>query len=422
MTRVWLISLTLLLLTAGGAFGNPLTLQNALAKASAASRALRIVGLEENVAAEAIGISRSGYLPRVDFQGGYTALQAPQAIAAPQGTFETQQDNFGYFSLSLYQTLYDFGRTAARTTRSKAVHDAVQFDYQSQQQEIFLQTVAAYFRILQGQKLVEAANQEAAQMADHLRLANNLYEQGIVTRNDLLQAEVRLAGSRQRSLDIANRLDNAWLVLNDILGEPSEHRRELVEGSGFDQLELEKPAPDAVMNRAELLAQRKLVESGEAEISETRSSFYPEFFTRLGIDYIENSRVKEQAIMAVTVGLKVNLFEGYATTARYRQAFQKNSRNQEKLHQLKADLMLEYRMAINDAKVAARRISVVETAIRQGEENLRINKDRYEEQVGTATDVIDAQTLLTQIRSDYYQAAFDYQVAVARVKRAKGEL
>ena len=42
--------------------------------------------------------------------------------------------------------------------------------------------------------------------------------------------------------------------------------------------------------------------------------------------------------------------------------------------------------------------------------------------MGTATDVIDAQTLLTQIRTEYYQALFDYQVALARVKRALGTL
>ncbi|MDO8786137.1 MAG: TolC family protein, partial [Syntrophales bacterium] len=68
------------------------------------------------------------------------------------------------------------------------------------------------------------------------------------------------------------------------------------------------------------------------------------------------------------------------------------------------------------------RIRVTEKAIEQGEENLRITRDRYQNLVGTATDVIDAQTLLTQIRADNYRAGFDYQVAIARVKRAMGEL
>ncbi len=98
------------------------------------------------------------------------------------------------------------------------------------------------------------------------------------------------------------------------------------------------------------------------------------------------------------------------------------SRNEDILRQLEAELMLEYQTAANDAGVASERIAVTEQAIRQGEENLRINKDRYQEQVGTATDVIDAQTLLTQTRTDYLRAVFDYQVAIARVKQALGQL
>ena len=83
---------------------------------------------------------------------------------------------------------------------------------------------------------------------------------------------------------------------------------------------------------------------------------------------------------------------------------------------------MELATARNDLKVAAARIKVAEKAIAQGVENLRITRDRYQEKVGSATEVVDAQTLLTQIRTDYYLSIFDYQVAAARVKRATGDL
>jgi outer membrane protein len=260
------------------------------------------------------------------------------------------------------------------------------------------------------------------QMADHLRVAQNLFEQGAVTRNDLLQAEVRLASSKQRRLEVANRLDNAWLGFNNLIGEPPEYRQMLIEETKIDLAELNKPAAEAISGRAEIQAQRKLLEGSELEVKETRSGYYPELFARAGLDYVQNDKVREQAIMAATVGFKINLFDGYATTARLRQAVNNRSRTAERLRQLESDLALEYRTAVNDAKVAAERIAVMEASIRQGEENLRINKDRYQEQVGTATNVIDAQTLLTQIRTEHYQAIFDYEVALARVKRARGEL
>ena len=49
---------------------------------------------------------------------------------------------------------------------------------------------------------------------------------------------------------------------------------------------------------------------------------------------------------------------------------------------------------------------MTQTAVTQGQENMRLNEERYKEQVGTATDVIDAETLLTRTRVNYYTALY----------------
>ena len=409
-------------LGAAGATAAPLTISDALGNAAKGNPALKVAASDPRLAQEGIRLNRSTYLPRVDVQGGYTAQQAPQSISVPQGSFETQQADYGFFNLAIYQTLYDFGRTSSRYERAKVTKEAADLGYRGQEEDTFLQVVTAYYRILQGQKLLQSAREEVTQMTDHMRVAQNLFEQGVVTRNDLLQAEVRLASSSQRRLDYANRLENAWLTLNHLMGESPDFRAELAAESSSEVARLDVPAEEAVAGRPELKAQKKVVEGNELAVTESKSDFYPELFARLSMDYVENDKVKEQAIMAATVGLKINIFDGYASSSRLKQAVINRSRANDRLRELEAQLALEYRTAVNDARVAAERIGVTETSIRQGEENLRINKDRYQEQVGTATDVIDAQTLLTQIRTENYQAMFDYQVALARVKHARGEL
>jgi len=414
--------LFLLLAATVTAYAAPLTLTDALAKRAAGSRTLKMVALDEQIAGDNVRASRSTFFPRIDIQGGYTAQQAPQAIAMPQGSFETQQADYAFLALSLNQTIYDFGRAAARVSHAEAGREAARFSYKIEEQELFLRTVTSYFRILKEQKFLDAADEESKQMQDHLRVARNLFEQGVATRNDLLQAGVRLASSSQRLLESANRLENCWLDFNNQLGESPDFRAELQEGTTIDLAALERPADEVVTTRAELLLQQKSIDAADSAVREARTGYYPELYARLGLDYVQNEKMKEQAIYSATVGLKMNLFDGFATTSRYRQAVKNRSRNEERLLQLKSDLALEYRIAVNDVKVARQRIAVTEAAIRQGEENLRINRDRYAEKVGTATDVIDAQTLLTQTRVDYYTALYDYQVALARVKKARGEL
>ncbi|RII25183.1 MAG: TolC family protein [Geobacter sp.] len=423
MNRILRVIATGLLIPAAFAQAETLTLKTCLTAARQSNNTLKVAAYDQRIAAEGERIARSGYLPRVDLQGGYTAQFDPQSIDLGGGrTVATQDADYAFAGLGIYQTLYDFGRTDARSGHARAMREAAEFTYSGYEQDVFLQVVTSYFGILQAQKLMQSAEDEVVQMTDHLRVAQNLYEQGVVTRNDLLQAEVRLAGSQQYRLASANRLDNAWLQLNYLMDRKPDFRADLDESAGLPT----PPATDSgelsLANRAEIKALEKAVEGSEFDIQESKGGYYPEVYAKAGMDYLQNSHVKEQTILGATVGLRINLFDGLATTGRYRQAVATRSKNEEALRQLKAIIELEYRTAVNDARVAFERIKVAETSIRQGEENLRINKDRYQAQVGTATDVIDAQTLLTQTRTDYYRSMFDYQIAFARVKKALGEL
>ncbi len=410
-----LASLTL----AAAALAEPLTVADCLKRAAEKNSTLAVARHDEKIALERVTVAGSTYLPRVDLQGGYTSQLEPQAVRFGAITQETQQANYPFASLDINQTVYDFGRTKERrraaTLQQEAFHEA----YRAVEQDLFLQVVQAYYGILEQQQLLRSADDEIRQREDHLRVARVLFEQGVVTRNDVLQAEVKLAASRQQRLTVASAITNTWLALNRLTGQPADSRAELSES-------VETTPPDAreesVSGRAELVAQQKLVEAGTAAVRESRSNYAPELFLNLSLDYLQNDKAREQTIMAATVGLKLNLFDGLATTARYRQSVQQLEQEKDRLRSLDEAVRLELATARNDLKVAAERIEVARQAITQSDENLRINKDRYQAQVGTATEVIDAQTLSTQTRTDLYRAVFDRQVAAARVRRALGQL
>ncbi len=423
MYKTVCIAAVLTMLSFGVAHAAPLTLRDCLTRAAAANTVLKVAAHDEKIAAENIKIAESGYLPRVDFQAGYVAQQSPQSVKIGPESIPTQQADFAFANLSIYQTLYDFGRTAARRDQASLTREAILHGYRGQEQDVFLQVVQAYYGILEGKKLLFTAEEEVKQATDHQRVAQTLYEQGVVTRNDLLQAQVKLANSKQRRLAAANNVENGWLYLNFLTGQPAGFRGELEEPATREEAtDLDMMMEIALRKRPEIAALKKSIQADEASVKESKSNYYPELFAKLALDYTQNDKVEEQGIMSATVGFKINLFDGLATTSRQRQAVKVKSRDEERLNSLAANIRLELQTALNDLNVAGERIAVTEKAIRQSEENLRINNDRYLEKVGTATEVIDAQTLLTQTRTEYFSAVFDYQVAAARVKRAIGEL
>lgn len=77
------------------------------------------------------------------------------------------------------------------------------------------------------------------------------------------------------------------------------------------------------------------------------------------------------------------------------------------------EIKLEVEKYILDLKTARERITVTKDAVGQAEENLRINRVRYGEGVGTATEVLDAVTLLTIAETNFYKSLYDFRRAEA---------
>ncbi len=401
----------------------PLTLQECLQKAETNSPILKAAGWDTRVAQENARIAVSAYLPRVDAQAGYTMQLEPQAVKMGGITAETQEPDFAFAGISAQYTIYDFGRRDSRVRQAGATVSAADQLFANRRSDLSLQIIESYYGILEAGKLLQAAGDEVAQVEEHRRVAKVLYEEGAVTRNDVLQAEVRLASTRQKQLSLRNRRENIWLQLNFLTGSQPGYRTDLDESIPISTGNRVQTSTDSALSlRHDLKALRHNLEASEAEVTESRSAFYPELFSRLALDYVQNNKVREQAIMSATVGIKVNLFDGFATSATRDRAVRNRSRIQDTIRLAEQQALLEINSADNDASVARERIGVAEVAIRQSEENLRINRERYKERVGTATEVLDAQTLLTQARTDYYRALYDHQTATARLKRALGEL
>lgn len=418
LLRNWLAGCTCLLLAPTVLLAEQLTLPQCLTLAQKNNPYIKAARMDIDTARETAALVDSSIYPRIDLQGGYTTQLEPQAMKVMGQEMENQQADYAFAGVKIDYLLYDFGkRSASRQAASTAI-EAVAKAVTQKEQDLLLDVTETYYRILEGQQLAEAAQEELQTMAAHRDVAQALFDAGSVTRNDLLQAEVQLAGSRQKLLGVNNQIKNLRLKLLFLTGLPKD-----------DGFKLAAPPEDdftvdteqhSLEKRPDLQALQHSIAVAEQEAKESRTAFYPELFTRFSLDYLQNNKLREQAIYAATIGLRFNLFDGFATSAAERKAVVKRSRAMQQYKALDEQAHLEVQQAKNDLQVAYEQIAVSREAIRQGEENLRINRSRYEERVGTATDVLDAQSLLTRARTDYYSAVYQHRIAGARLQRALG--
>lgn len=111
--------------------------------------------------------------------------------------------------------------------------------------------------------------------------------------------------------------------------------------------------------------------------------------------------------------MSLNLFSGGSTRAGVLKIKQEKVKLLEQRDKLTDDIKLEVEKYMLDLKTARERISVTKDAVGQAEENLRIDRVRYSEGVGTATEVLDAVALLTIAETNLYRSVYDFKRAEA---------
>ncbi len=406
-----------------------LTLSEGLRLAKENNRLIKIAQRDESVSEQDTLIARAKMLPDINAAVDQTFLaRQPNAVFGQLIVPVSEKDFFSY-SLNIQQTLYDFRKNASHYEAAKVISNAKRLDEKRIRNLVALDFGLNYFDLLEAEKMVAVAEKEVERLESHLRDARNLYQEGVITKNDLLQAEVRISDAKQRLFTarnlravIASRLNNVLVrPLNTDVEVTDTYIKEL-KGLSTDILNLaiEKAWENAERQRPEIQIADETMRSLELERISKKADYYPKFFVRGSYDYIENRFQTPNGNLSLIVGLGINLFSGGSTRAEVQKIDFQKLRLLEERNNLIDGIKLEVQKYILDSKSARERIAVTKDAVEQAEENLRINRIKYEDGVGTATDVLDAVTLLTIAGTNYYRSIYDLSRAEAAVLYSMG--
>ena len=115
-----------------------------------------------------------------------------------------------------------------------------------------------------------------------------------------------------------------------------------------------------------------------------------------------------------------NIFDGGITRAQVNQADAALTRAQEVAAQTREQIQLDVQSAFLQLRAAEKNIATTQASVILGEENYKISQVRYAAGVGTNLDVMDASRKLTEARSNYFTALYNYNTAKASLDRYMG--
>jgi outer membrane protein TolC len=242
---------------------------------------------------------------------------------------------------------------------------------------------------------------------------------------DVLKAKVTLANARQNLINSNNGIKLAKSYFNNLLNRAMDKKVTLEDILSFEEINFDLPslAGEAFDNRPEIGEVESRLRMAEEGVKIARSNFFPQVMFIGNWDRQKGAEIPvgewEESWNAV-IQVNMDIWDWGENRNELRRAKAQHEQLRSSLTLLKNGIELEVHQAYLELLAAKERIKVQEQAIREAERNFRDTSLRFKEGIATNTDVLDAQTMLSQTRSDYYRALYDYNLALAALERAVG--
>ena len=326
-------------------------------------------------------------------------------------------------NLSLSMPLYTGGKNELNVAKAKDSVQASHLSLGRTEENIRLDTVLAYYDILEAEKIVKVNAEAVANYEEHLQNVQALYSAGSAPRVDVLRSEVELADARQALMQSENQRALAINALRNIIRLDAEVPLTLADDATYApvSMTLEECIALAPVRRKDLEKYRVAVEQAKKDIGIAKSDKLPSVSLSIGNGW-DKQVLPSDDNHSFTAGVSAswNLFDSNVTESNVKAAEIALEQAEFELAKQKDAAEYEVRDAYLSLREAEKRFGTTQVAVNKAEEDYFIAREKYRAGEGILLDVIDAQLALSTAKKNYIQATYDYVTYRAKLENATG--
>jgi len=378
---------------------------------------------------------KSQFLPQLKFNASYTRLSEvnPFFIIVPFSTNPVQisevlLNNYN-FRLSLQQQIFTGFRLNSLKNSGEYNVTSSEIEFDNEKNNIAAAVQSAFWNYYKSQLIKNIAEENLKQTEGHITDTKNFMKNGLATTSDLLKLEVQNSNAKLLLLDAVNNLNIARVTFNKSIGYNLNQNTEVKSGYPEIQIQefkLEDLISEAKSKRDDLKSLDYKLKSISENINAVKSPFYPSVY--LGANYYysnPNLRIqppvdKFDGTWDASVTLSWDVWNWGYTSAQITQAEQTLVQSKINLTQLNESIEYEVNQNYLNLKYLKEKIEVSKKTIEQAEENYRVNIEKYNVQLATSTDIVDAETSLFLAKTNYTNALTDYRIALVKLYKSVG--
>ncbi|GAB4433440.1 MAG: TolC family protein [bacterium] len=288
-------------------------------------------------------------------------------------------------------------------------------DYERFQEEIAFQVFKGYINVIKSKAFKQTAEKSLEEAKEVYRIAKVRAETGTGLKSDELRALVFLKDKESSLIKAENDLLVSKRALGLIVSkdEPIDVR----EG---DEVVLTLPEIDDVIakvleSRNDYLAKRFDVENSQKYYELQKSRFYPKVF--LSGSYYNDGRNlplgSDGTGYVVGLALRWDLFDKTRYDDEAKTKYQALMAR-EALKQFEKEVKFNVEVSYLKVEESKKRVEVAKEAVKEGEETFRLIKLRYDNNLSTIVELLDAELSLINARNNLIIAENEYYEAVGK--------
>jgi outer membrane protein len=297
-----------------------------------------------------------------------------------------------------------------------------------QRVQLETQVTNTYYNLVQAIRQWQIQEQRLEQSQSALDLAQRKFEIGLIAEVealrlevDKLQAEAEFA---QATTGIESRRDELRQVLGMDMAAPLEV------STSVDDYELIPVDETVAVNTG--LARRTDVENAinnrrldQIGLKMTKQRVGPSAtlnaninLTGRGPEIEDVGTSLERSLVSASIRVDLPLVDGGQQHAILRRAEIDLERSELNVERVRLQVILEIREAVRSVQEAERQIGLRDAALEVSERNFEVEQSRFELGLADSQELLDAQTNLTQSRTDALNAVVSYQRAMQSLRQA----
>ena len=409
-----------------------LTLDEAIKLGLENSKTLKLSQSKIDQAVSEYNQAKDRVLPTGDVSLTYDRAEIPaNKLDFGKSTIYLPKSADAYLGIaSLNETIFAGHKLKYAQESTDLLTQIARLDVVKDKDQVTYDIISAYYnlyKVLQSKKVI---TQNLASIDQQIHQSQRFFEQGLVTKNDVLRFQLQRSNVELSGIDLESNRKIINYNLDILLGLPetTELNIDQITEPTRPSLALTSYLDSAMANRRELAQLDLRNKFAETNIKNIEANTSPTLSASVGGYYVDVSGNpiphSGSYITPVTVGLTAAWKFDALWTNKNKVAEARIQKDQVAINKsITVDnVKNEVNQNYQNYLTALNKIQLLQTSIEQAGENNNILESKYKSNIASATDRADAETLLYQAQINLELAKADAGLAYYTLLKSTGKL